>query len=160
MEYNYLGNTGLRVSNLCLGTMTFGKNPEDCSEEVAHQILDEFVAKGGNFIDTADIYNFGLSEEILGRWLMKQPKRNRIILSTKLMSVSYFHRHLNRLLIGPAFVDTSSYVASLHKTSFGTECGASVLIYPRYKAIVCKAAGLPTMADERNALGQLVLLPV
>ena len=88
MEYNYLGNTGLRVSNLCLGTMTFGVNPEDCSEEVAHQILDEFAAKGGNFIDTADIYNFGLSEEILGRWLVKQPNRSKFIISTKLCSVS------------------------------------------------------------------------
>jgi aryl-alcohol dehydrogenase (NADP+) len=67
--------------------MTFGKNPEDCKEETAHQILDEFVAKGGNFIDTADIYSFGLSEEIIGRWLVKQPKRNKIILATKLMSV-------------------------------------------------------------------------
>ena len=87
MEYNYLGETGLRVSNLCLGTMTFGKNPEDCKEELAHSILDEFVAKGGNFIDTADIYSFGLSEEIIGRWLVKQPKRNKIILATKLRSV-------------------------------------------------------------------------
>ena len=88
MEYNYLGNTGLKVSNLCLGTMTFGKTPESCSEDVAHQILDEFVAKGGNFIDTADIYSFGMSEEIVGRWLVKQPNRSKIILSTKLMFVS------------------------------------------------------------------------
>jgi aryl-alcohol dehydrogenase-like predicted oxidoreductase len=88
MEYNYLGETGLKVSNLCLGTMTFGKNPEDCNEETAHQIMDEFVTKGGNFIDTADIYTQGVSEEIIGRWLAKQPKRNKIILATKLMSVS------------------------------------------------------------------------
>lgn len=90
MESRYLGETGLKVSNICLGTMTFGKNPEDCKEDLAHKILDEFIAKGGNFIDTADIYSHGLSEEIIGRWLVKQPKRNKIILATKLRSV----RHL------------------------------------------------------------------
>ena len=78
MEYRYLGETGLKVSNLCLGTMTFGKNPEDCQEEQAHQILDEFVAEGGNFIDTADYYSRGIYEEIIGRWLVNQPKRNKI----------------------------------------------------------------------------------
>jgi aryl-alcohol dehydrogenase-like predicted oxidoreductase len=60
---------------------------------VAHQILDAFVAKGGNFIDTADVYNFGLSEEIVGRWLVKQPNRSKIILSTKFMSVSSLLLH-------------------------------------------------------------------
>ena len=65
MESRYLGDTGLKVSNICLGTMTFGKNPEDCKEDLAHQILDEFVAQGGNFIDTADIYSHGL---LAGGW--------------------------------------------------------------------------------------------
>ncbi len=74
--------------------MTFGKNPDDCNEETAHQIMDEFVAKGGNFIDTADIYTQGVSEEIIGRWLVKQPKRNKIILATKLMSVSIMFNNL------------------------------------------------------------------
>ena len=87
MEYRYLGETGLKVSNLCLGTMTFGKNPEDCQEEQAHQILDEFVAEGGNFIDMADYYSHGIYEEIIGRWLVNQPKRNKIILATKLRYV-------------------------------------------------------------------------
>ena len=89
MEYRYLGKTGLKVSNLCLGTMTFGKNPEDCKEDQAHRILDEIVANGGNFIDTADIYSRSLSEEIIGRWLVKQPMRNKIILATMLRSVSF-----------------------------------------------------------------------
>jgi aryl-alcohol dehydrogenase-like predicted oxidoreductase len=49
MEYRYLGNTGLKVSNLCLGTMTFGKNPEDCSEEVTKHFFFNFL-KANAFI--------------------------------------------------------------------------------------------------------------
>ena len=94
MEYRYLGETGLKVSNICLGTMTFGKNPEDCNEEQADQILDEFVAQGGNFIDTADYYNHGLSEEIIGRWLVNQPMRNKIILATKLRYVRFKKKYI------------------------------------------------------------------
>ena len=75
MEYRYLGNTGLRVSNLCLGTMTFGASanrPGQADEALSHQILDAFVAAGGNFVDTADVYQMGLSEEIIGTWLDKK----------------------------------------------------------------------------------------
>ena len=60
MEYSYLGNSGLKVSRLCLGTMTFtesGANPRTCSQDVANKILDRFVEAGGNFIDTADVYS-------------------------------------------------------------------------------------------------------
>jgi hypothetical protein len=46
MEYNYLGNTGLKVSNLCLGTLTFGKYPESCPDEVAHQVRFLFAPLG------------------------------------------------------------------------------------------------------------------
>ncbi len=86
MEYRYLGRTGLRVSNLCFGTLTFGANkrrPGQADEELAHRMLDLYVSKGGNFIDTADFYQFGASEEIVGRWLEKQPNRNKLIVATK-----------------------------------------------------------------------------
>ena len=66
MEYLYLGRTGLRVSELCLGAMSFGG---DSDEQTSVRMLDRFVEAGGTFIDTADVYNAGASEEILGRWL-------------------------------------------------------------------------------------------
>ena len=79
MEYRFMGKTGLKVSELCLGAMTFGR---ETTEENSHAILDRFVALGGNFIDTADVYSRGISEEIVGRWL-KTKNRDDIVLATK-----------------------------------------------------------------------------
>ena len=79
MKTRFLGRSGLQVSELCLGTMTFGR---ETTEEVSHQILDRFVEAGGTFIDTADVYTRGASEEILGRWLKGQP-RDDLIIATK-----------------------------------------------------------------------------
>ena len=90
MEYNYLGSTGLKVSNLCLGTMTFGHSddrPGQADEDTAHKIMDKFVQAGGNFIDTADCYQMGLAEEIVGSWLKKQKRRDKFIVATKLFQV-------------------------------------------------------------------------
>ena len=83
MEYRYLGTTGLKVSAICLGTLTFGGDtstastgrPGQLDEDTSKQILDYFVEKGGNFIDTADIYPadkpglVGFSESIIGNWV-------------------------------------------------------------------------------------------
>ncbi|MFO7634617.1 MAG: aldo/keto reductase [Caldilinea sp.] len=79
MQYRKLGKTGLKVSDLCLGAMNFGWTT---SEEDSHTVLNHFVAAGGNFIDTADVYAGGKSEEILGRWLKTQP-RDQVIVATK-----------------------------------------------------------------------------
>ena len=79
MEYRYLGRTGLKVSELCLGAMTFGR---ESTKTESNQMLDHFKAVGGNFIDTADVYSRGLSETILGRWLKKQ-NREDFIIATK-----------------------------------------------------------------------------
>jgi len=79
MQYRYLGRTGLKVSELALGAMTFGR---ESSEKVSFQLLDRFVEAGGNFIDTADVYSQGLSEEILGRWL-KGKTRDDFVIATK-----------------------------------------------------------------------------
>ena len=91
MEYVFLGNTGLKVSTLCLGTMNFGEvvGPQaQCSEETAFAILDRFVAAGGNFIDTADVYQKGESERILGRWLAKHADiRHKLVVATKCRGV-------------------------------------------------------------------------
>ena len=79
MNYRFMGKTGLKVSELCLGAMTFGR---ESTEETSRQMLDRFAAVGGNFIDTADVYEAGLSEEIIGRALKGVP-RDDYVLATK-----------------------------------------------------------------------------
>ncbi|MDR3095854.1 MAG: aldo/keto reductase [Paraburkholderia sp.] len=85
MQYRRFGHTGLSVSRLCLGTMTFGLQTE---EDVSRLILDKAADAGINFIDTADVYplgggetHAGRTEEIVGRWL--KGRRERFILATK-----------------------------------------------------------------------------
>ncbi len=91
MKYRNLGNSGVQVSTLCLGGMTFGE-PDASSmmhgaaspKEVAHQILDRAVDAGINFIDVADIYgNDGLSERVLGEWLTATDQRDNLVIATK-----------------------------------------------------------------------------
>ncbi len=79
MDYRYLGRTGLKVSELCLGAMTFGR---ETSEEDSYTLLDAFVGAGGNFIDTANVYSRGVSETIVGRWL-KEQRREDYVIATK-----------------------------------------------------------------------------
>lgn len=79
MKLKKLGSTGTLVSELCLGTMTFGwTTPEDESRV----ILDQFLSNGGNFIDTADVYSQGNSERIIGKWLSRQD-RESVVIATK-----------------------------------------------------------------------------
>ncbi len=81
MEYRTLGSTGAIVSSLCLGTMTFGSESD---ESVSHAQLDRFVEQGGTFIDTANVYSAGASEEIIGRWFAARPGvRDQVVLATK-----------------------------------------------------------------------------
>ncbi len=77
-----LGRSGCSVSALALGTMTFGL---ETGEAAAHDQLDLFVEAGGTLVDTADVYNAGASEEIIGRWLASRPAEvtDRITLATK-----------------------------------------------------------------------------
>jgi aryl-alcohol dehydrogenase-like predicted oxidoreductase len=79
MEYRHVGKTGLKVSELCLGAMTFGR---EASEPESHAMLDRYVEAGGNFIDTANVYSTGKSEEVVGRWLGRQ-RRESFIIATK-----------------------------------------------------------------------------
>src|SRR5271169_3215675 len=82
MRYKLLGNSGLRVSELCLGTMTFGENwGWGSSKEESREILDAFFEAGGNFIDTANVYTNGTSESLLGEFL--KADRDRVVLATK-----------------------------------------------------------------------------
>ena len=82
MRYRTLGNSGCAVSELCLGTMTFGA---ETGEAEAHAQLDLFVEAGGNLVDTADVYSAGASEQIIGRWLASRPAdvSGSVVLATK-----------------------------------------------------------------------------
>ena len=87
MQYTRLGRTGLPVSRLCLGTMTFGFQ---CDEATSFAIMDRAFEGGITFFDTADVYPIGAppgaqgrTEEIIGRWLARTGNRSRIILATK-----------------------------------------------------------------------------
>jgi len=82
MNYRLLGRSGLRVSELCLGTMTFGEEwGWGSSEEESRKVFDSFVAAGGNFFDTADGYTNGSSERLLGSFLGSE--RERYVVATK-----------------------------------------------------------------------------
>jgi aryl-alcohol dehydrogenase-like predicted oxidoreductase len=73
MRYKHLGKSGLRVSELCLGGMTFGEDwgsmLPGASKEEAKKIFDLFVSKGGNFIDTANVYQNGTSEKYVAHFI-------------------------------------------------------------------------------------------
>ena len=88
MNYTTLPNTDIKVSKICLGTMTFG---EQNSERDAHSQLDYAIEKGINFIDTAEMYpiaaseaTLGLTEKYIGTWLKKSGKRNDLVIATKI----------------------------------------------------------------------------
>ncbi len=82
MRYKLLGSSGLRVSELCLGTMTFGEDwGWGASKEVSRTIFDSFVEAGGNLIDTANNYTDGTSEQYVGEFIADE--RERFVLATK-----------------------------------------------------------------------------
>ncbi len=91
MKYRNLGASGVKVSSLCLGAMTFGEADEKSfmhkagsDEQTSHAVLDRAVGAGINFIDTADVYGQdGLSERVLGNWIAARGNRDRLVLATK-----------------------------------------------------------------------------
>ena len=87
MQYRPLGRTGIDVSVICLGTMTFGEQNDQAQ---AHEQLDHAVASGVNFIDTAELYpvpagaaTYARTEEIIGHWLAGREDRDRLVIATK-----------------------------------------------------------------------------
>src|SRR3974377_1838014 len=83
-EYTTLGRSGLRVSPLCLGTMTFGTEwGWGAEEDVSRKLFSRYVDAGGNFVDTADMYTGGRSEEMVGKFVCERGLRDRIVLATK-----------------------------------------------------------------------------
>lgn len=98
MNYRKLGNTDLNVSELCLGTMTWG---EQNTEQEAHEQLDYALSEGINFIDTAEMYPVppkadtqGLTEQYIGTWLSKRSDREQIVLATKVAGRADWLPHL------------------------------------------------------------------
>lgn len=91
MEYRQLGRSGLQVSTLCLGTMTFGEADEKsfmhkvgCDEDTSFRIMDRALDAGINFWDTADVYGQdGLSERVIGKWFARSGRRDEVVLATK-----------------------------------------------------------------------------
>lgn len=90
MNYRQLGQSGLRVSNLCLGTMTFGSgffNIAVVDQAGANQIVARSLEAGINFFDTADVYSYGESEETLGRALKHcEVTRESVVVATKVFA--------------------------------------------------------------------------
>ncbi|WP_285116042.1 aldo/keto reductase [Leifsonia sp. fls2-241-R2A-40a] len=81
MDLRNLGNSGTIVSEFALGTMTFGA---EADEQTSHAILERYLERGGNLVDTADVYSAGTSESIIGRWLARNPgRRDGIVIATK-----------------------------------------------------------------------------
>ncbi len=96
MDYVTLGRSGLRVSRLCLGTMTFGQHWGWGSDDATSTaVLDRYLAAGGNFLDTANIYTRGYSEAFIGDYLAKHKgapsnsRRDRLVIATKFMGNMY-----------------------------------------------------------------------
>jgi 1-deoxyxylulose-5-phosphate synthase len=86
MDYVRLGQTGLKVSRLCLGCMTYGTSkwrPWVLDEEASRPFIKRALEHGINFFDTADIYSIGASEEVVGRALKDYAKRDEVVIATK-----------------------------------------------------------------------------
>ena len=83
-DYTILGRTGLRVSPLCMGTMTFGTGWGFGAEEKASkEMFDRFIDAGGNFLDTADGYTNGQAEELTGKFVGERGLRDKVAIATK-----------------------------------------------------------------------------
>jgi aryl-alcohol dehydrogenase-like predicted oxidoreductase len=114
MEYRRLGHTDIKVSTICLGTMTFG---EQNTESEAHTQLDYAFEAGVNFIDTAEMYpvppkaeSYGRTEEYIGSWLQQRGNRDRIILASKVAGPA---RDLDYLRNGKARLDRANIETAL-----------------------------------------------
>jgi aryl-alcohol dehydrogenase-like predicted oxidoreductase len=112
MQYSELGGTGLKVSKICLGTMTFG---EQNTEAEGHEQLDYAVSQGVNFIDTAEMYSVpgrpetqGSTERIIGTWLRGRAKRDEVVIATKVTGPSAGLKHIrNPLRFTPEQIRTA-----------------------------------------------------
>ena len=96
-----LGRSGLPVSPLALGTMTFGNKGWGSPDDVSRTIFNSFIDAGGNFVDTADVYSGGRSEELLGSFITDRKLRDQVVLATKYsFSGGNGRKNLHRALEG------------------------------------------------------------
>ncbi len=100
MEYAYLGHTDIKVSRICLGTMTWG---EQNTQAEAFEQMDYALDQGVNFWDTAELYaipprpeTYGATEQIVGRWLADRGKRDQVILASKMAGPGDFVKHIRQ----------------------------------------------------------------
>ena len=114
MQYRQLGNSGIKVSSVCLGTMTYG---DQNTQAEAHEQLDYALAQGINFIDTAEMYpvppkaeTFTRTESIIGHWL-KNKARDKIILGSK---VSGRNRGLSWIRNGDESLTKTNIRSAIH----------------------------------------------
>jgi len=98
MKYTRLPNTAIRVSKICLGTMTWGRQN---SEEEGHQQMDYALEQGVNFFDTAELYPvppkkelYAITEEIIGRWFKKTGNRDKVVLASKIAGPADFTKYI------------------------------------------------------------------
>jgi aryl-alcohol dehydrogenase-like predicted oxidoreductase len=117
MEYRILGRTDIRVSVICLGTMTWGQQN---SEAEAHEQLDAALDRGVNFIDTAEMYSiptraetYGKTEEFIGNWIKARNNRDRFILATKVAGPGSWLPHIRD---GKARLDRSNIEAAIDQS--------------------------------------------
>ncbi len=125
MKYRSLGDTDLQVSVICLGSMTWG---EQNSEREGHEQLDYALEQGVNFVDTAELYaippkaaTYGRTEEIIGSWLKRSHKRDRIVLASKIAGPGEWIPHIRG---GNSRFDRSNLRQALEGSlrRLGTDC--------------------------------------
>ena len=100
MEYNILPNSNIKVSKICLGTMTWGRQN---NQQEAFDQMDCSIDKGVNFFDTAELYpvpatpdKYAITEEIIGNWFKQSKKRDKIILATKIAGPGDYTAHIRK----------------------------------------------------------------
>ena len=98
MKYTRIPHTDIRISKICLGTMTFGRQN---SEEQGHEQMDYALEQGINFFDTAELYPitakkelYAVTEEIIGTWFKKTGNRDKVVLATKIAGRAEFTKHI------------------------------------------------------------------
>jgi len=98
MKYTTIPNTDIKVSKICLGTMTFG---EQNTEAEGHEQMDYALSKGVNFFDTAELYSvparaetYGSTEKIIGTWLQKTGKRDKVVIASKIAGAGAYTAHI------------------------------------------------------------------
>ena len=100
MDYNYLPNTKIKVSKICLGTMTWGRQN---NQDEAFDQMNYSIDRGVNFFDTAELYpvpaspdKYAITEEIIGNWFHKSKKRDKVILATKIAGPGDYTAHIRK----------------------------------------------------------------